>query len=177
MAPDSLLIDIPGHFLGHVAISIATPHDFTFIDHLQRRYVNNTGFVPRTAIQDHIDRQSYHLMRINGHPVGYAMQSGGVRKPLRLIQVAIADDAWRHGLGTDLIGLALTRSAQCRVAGMTATVRLGLPMNQVVTATGAIPVGRDTTPTARGLDRIHYFWHDAPRVFDSHSPIPAVFDR
>lgn len=152
------LLRLPNHVLGPVEITVALPKDMPFIDALQRRHANNIGFVPRTAILDHLSRHSYHLLRINGQPAGYAMQAGGIRKPLRLIQVAIDPDAWRYGLGTELIKLAIQRTEHSRIPGMTATVRDGLPMNQVVTATGALLTARDTTPTARGLDRLHYTW-------------------
>lgn len=156
------LLTLPNHVLGPVEITVALPIDRLFIDALQRRHVNNIGFVPRTAIDDHLSRHSYNLLLINDQPVGYAMQSGGVRKPLRLIQVAIDPDAWRHGLGTELINLAIQRARQSRIPGMTATVRDRLPMNQVVTATGALLTGRDTRGTARGLDRLHYTWSPIP---------------
>lgn len=152
------LLILPDHLLGPVKITVALPMDRLFIDTLQRRHVNNIGFVPRTAIDDHLSRHSYHLLRINDQPVGYAMQSGGVRKPLRLIQLAIDPDAWRHGLGTELINLAIQKARKSQVPGMTASVRDGLPMNQVVKATGALLTGRFTGPTARGLDRLHYTW-------------------
>jgi len=152
------LVSLPQHPLGSIDVRIATPEDRHFIDALQRKHVNNTGFVPFTAIEDHLNRQSYHLLSINGQPTGYAMHAGGTRKPLRLIQVALSEDAWRNGLGTVLIQLALQRAENALKTGMTATVREGLTMNQVVTATGATPTRRDTTPPARGLDRIHYAW-------------------
>lgn len=152
------LVSLPNHVLGSIDVRIATPEDLAFLDSLQRKHVNNTGFVPRAAISDHLDRQSYHLLSINGQPTGYAMQAGGTRKPLRLIQVALSEDAWRFGLGTVLIQLALRKAKTALKTGMTATVRDGLPMNKVVTAAGATPTGRDTTPTARARDRIHYTW-------------------
>lgn len=159
---DLTLLRIPRHPLGDVTIEIARVDELAYIDSLQRKFVNNTGFVPRTAIADHLTRHSYHLLRINAQPVGYAMHAGGTRKPLRLIQVAISDEAWRHGLGTALIHLAKHRARSSLQPGMTATVRDGLPMNQVVTTTGATPIGRDTTPTARHRDRIHYIWNTFP---------------
>lgn len=152
------LLTLPHHVLGSIEIAVALPNDLTFIDALQRLHANNTGFVPRTAIADHLSRHSYHLLRINGQPTGYAMQSGGIKKPLRLIQVAIDEETWRHGLGTELIQLALQRSRHSLIPGMTATVRDGLPMNQVVTATGALLTGHDTTPTARRKPRNRYVW-------------------
>jgi len=152
------LLILPHHVLGSIHIRIATTADRSYIDALQRKHVNNIGFVPRTAIDDHLARQSYHLLSINGQPTGYAMHAGGTRKPLRLIQVALSEDAWRNGLGTALIELALQRAKNTLKTGMTATVRDGLTMNKVVTATGATPIGRDTAPTARGRDRIRYSW-------------------
>lgn len=152
------LLSLPNHVLGRVQVSLASPTDLPYIESLQRKHVNSTGFVPRTAIADHLNRHSYHLLRINGQPTGYAMHSGGIRKPLRLIQVAISKDAWRTKLGTLLVVLALERTLSSPTPGMTATVRDGLPMNQVVTTTGALVTGRDTTPTARQRDRIHYAW-------------------
>lgn len=176
MKPPSLL-SIPHHVLGDIVICVATPDDLAYIDSLQRTFVNNVGFVPRTAIADHLDRRSYHLLKINSQPTGYAMHAGGTRKPLRLIQVAISDDAWRHGLGSTLIHLALHRARNSVQPGMTATVRDALPMNQVVTATGAKITGRDTTPTARRRDRIHYAWSRTPTHPRDSAPEPTKEQR
>lgn len=157
----------PNHPLGSVTIAQAVDQDYCYIDALQRQLVNNVGFVPRTAIRNHLERRSYNLLRINGQPVGYAMQAGGIRKPFRLIQVAIQPDAWRTGLGTLLIRLALATARTKPKSDMTATVRQGLPMNQVVTATGAQIASYDLTPKARKRPLIHYTWNDS-----QNDPLP-----
>lgn len=155
---------LPHHQLGSVTIEEALPHDFRYIDSLQRHFVNSTGFVPTTAIRNHLDRKSYSLLTINGDPVGYSMSSGGIRKPHRLIQIAIQEDAWRTGLGTALIHLSLAKAATMPQAGMTGTVREGLVVNACVLSTGAQIAGYDTRPKARKRKLIHYKWPD------SHTP-------
>ena len=89
------------------------------------------------------------------------MHAGGIRKPYRLIQVAIQPDAWRTGLGTHLIHLALAKAKTKPKSLMTGTVRQGLPMNHVVIATGAQIAGYDHTPKARNRPLIHYTWNDS----------------
>lgn len=152
------LLAIPHHQLGRVTIEQALPEDLKYIEALQRKHSNATGFVPKTAMENHLERLSYSLLTINGDPVGYSMSSGGIRKPHRLIQVAIQPDAWRTGLGTALIRIALAKAATRPCPGMTATVRDGLPMNACVLSTHGKPVGNDNRPKARHRKLIHYEW-------------------
>lgn len=161
MEQRTTLLSLPDHELGLTTIEQALPEDFRYIDALQKHHVNNIGFVPRTAIENHLERLSYLLLTINGQPTGYMMSAGGIRKPYRLIQLAIESEAWRTGLGSILIGLALDIAARKPSPNMTATVREGLPMNPTVLSTGALPTGRDTTPKARRKELIHYAWHNS----------------
>lgn len=169
---------LPRHPLGNVTIEEALPNDFCYIDALQRHFVNDTGFVPTTAIRNHLERLSYSLLIINGDPVGYSMSSGGIRKPHRLIQVAIQRDAWRTGLGTALIYLARAKAVRTPRLTMTATVRDRLPMNPTVLSTGAKIVAYDTRPKARNRKLIHYEWdhpdHQQPHDNVTHQPTPRL---
>lgn len=164
MSSSAKLLALPNHPLGSITIRTAGPNDFRYIDSLQRLHVNNTGFVPTTAIRDHLERQSYALLTINGDPVGYSMSSGGIRKPHRLIQVAIQEDAWRTGLGTILIRLSLQKAAKTPRLHMTASVRDGLPMNTVLPTTGAQITGFDTSPKARHRKLVHYAWTNSHSI-------------
>lgn len=159
-----ILMTRPRHVLGSTTIELALPSDQPFVESLQRKHVNSTGFVPTTAMADHLERQSYRLLLINGQPVGYSMHSGGIRKPHRLIQVAISTDAWRYGLGTLLIQLALKTARACPKPHMTVSIRDGLPMNDVVKTTGAFLTAYDDTPTARGKSLMHYAWRNPPAI-------------
>lgn len=152
---------VPKHELGRVTIAEAVDDDYRYIDALQAKLCNNVGFVPKTAIRNHLERRSYDLLTINGQPVGYSMAAGGIRKPFRLIQVAIQPDAWRTGLGTLLIRLALAKAATKPRNTMTATVRQGLPMNTVVTQTGAVLQSVNNSPKARKRPLHNYTWHDS----------------
>lgn len=106
------------------------------------------------------------------------MSSGGIRKPHRLIQVAIQPDAWRTGLGTALIRLAWAKAARTPRLTMTATVREGLPMNPTVLSTGAKIIGYNTAPKARRKKLIHYEWllPDVQQPHDNvmHQPTPKL---
>lgn len=95
------------------------------------------------------------------------MSGGGIRRNFRLIQIAISKDAWRYGLGTELIKIALAVASTRPKPNMTVTVRDGLPMNAVVKSTGAKVTGHDHTPKARGKILTHYAWEN------SHSIHPA----
>lgn len=166
-------LTFPNHPLGRITIRKANPRDLTYIDALQRQHVNNTGFVPKTAIIDHLERGSYTLLTVNEDPAGYLMANGGVRKPYRLIQVNIQPDAWRTGLGTILIQRALAEARTKRITTVTATVRDGLPMNPTVQSTGAQITGFDTRPKARRRKLIHYAWYQPP---PHQLLLPAVLD-
>lgn len=161
---------LPHHVLGWTTIEVAAEQDASWIDSLQRQLVNNTGFVPTTAIADHLQRRSYALLSINGQPVGYSMSAGGIRRNFRLIQIAISKDAWRYGLGTELIKIALAVASTRPKPNMTATVRDGLPMNTVVKSTGAKVTGHDHTPKARGKILTHYAWENSQSI---HPASPA----
>lgn len=165
---------LPHHVLGPTTIEVARPYDLKWIDALQKRLVNNTGFVPTMAIRNHLERRSYVLLSINGQPVGYSMSNGGIRTPYRLIQVAIEPDAWRHGLGTVLIQIALATARRRPKPNMTVTVRDGLPMNQVVRSTGASITGYDPRPKARGKILTHYAWDNSQSVNPNLDPTESA---
>jgi GNAT superfamily N-acetyltransferase len=139
-------------------IRLADRQDSQYIEHLARKHSNAIGFVPRTAIADHLERGSYHLLVLNGQEAGYIMHSGGFRRPHRIIQVAITEELWRLGYGTLLIQTALDTARERVIPSVTASVRIGLPMNLVATATGATITDTSYRRTARGLVLNHYQW-------------------
>lgn len=172
--PSGKLLAVQRHPIGLIKLRTAVLHDYPYIEALQRQHVNNTGFVPKTAIQNHLQRQSYVLLTINGQPEGYLMSAGGIRKPYRLIQVAVDEEAWRLGLGTLLIHQALAKARRKPKPDMCCTVREGLPMNPTVISTGAKPFAYDDSPKARRKRLIHYAWEnshiDAPSVIAPQIP-------
>lgn len=141
-------------------IETATPTDQTYIEHLQRLHSNSLGFVPRIAITDHVTRGNYDLLTINGQPAGYVMHGGGIRRPYRLIQVALSEDLWRKGFGRRLLASSLARARTRPQPTMTATVAEELTMNEVARATGARIIRIEPAANRRKRRLIHWEWED-----------------
>lgn len=146
------------------AIRLATAADLAYVVHEARRHSNAIGFVPRTALADHIDRRNVRLLTINGQAAGYLLSGGGKLRPYRLIQVAITTELWRLGYGSILIGVARRMASNTHCPAMSATVRDGLPMMRVATATGASKTATRDTHNARKRVLHDYLWPSIPRL-------------
>lgn len=136
----------------------ATTKHSSYIEHLARLHSNSIGFVPRAAILNHLERHNYDLLEIDGQQAGYIMHGGGIRKPYRIIQVAIDEQLWRQGFGTLLLARSLVRARSRPQPTATATVADHLPMNDVAVATGATLTSIDTPPNARRRPLRHWQW-------------------
>lgn len=158
-------------------IVLATLRDLAYVEHEARRHSNAIGFVPRTAIADHIERGNVRLLLINAQHAGYMLAGGGKLRPYRLIQIAITPELWRLGYGSALIAHARRTAAERTMSTMTATIRDGLPMLAVAEHTGARRTATHNRPTARKRPTHDYLWPAIPSLLtigNSLSVAPTV---
>lgn len=140
------------------SITPATSAQLAYIIHLQSLHTGALGFVPKSAIVDHIKRDSYHILELDGQAAGYIMHNGGHRRPYRIIQVALDEELWRLGFGSHLIHVALTRAQTRPNRATSVTVADGLAMCDVATATGATRT-KTYDPKNTRHRRLHeYLW-------------------
>lgn len=153
------LIDVfQHHRLGTVVVRTAAEWDGLCLEHLAREFSNLLGFVPRAAIRDHIDRGDYYLLDVNGQPAAFVMSGGGFKHAYRLVQVAVTEELWLHGLGDRLLQAAMKRALARPFSDMTATVRKNNPACLAFTATGARLTHVTNPPNARKQPLNHYAW-------------------
>lgn len=84
----------------------ATAKDLAFIEHLQRTFSNQLGFLPRAALEEYITRQSVTLAEQNDQPSGYILGLEAMRYDRRIrpiTQAAICMDAQRRRQGLALV--------------------------------------------------------------------------
>ena len=159
------------------AILTATPRDLAYVMHEARRHSNAIGFVPRTALADHIERRNIRLLTINDQLAGYLLSGGGKLRPYRLIQVAITPELWRLGYGSLLIADARRTASTRPMSTMTATIRDGLPMLTVAQHTGARRTATRDTHNARKRLLHDYLWPAIPPLLTTtncHSVLDSL---
>lgn len=139
-------------------LRIATAADLPWIEHLSRKLSNALGFVPRAAVCDHIGRNNYLMLDLNGQAAAFSLLSGGSRRPTRIIQHAVTDELWRSGYGTVLLAAVAQRALLAKRPGITLSCRDGLIANDFWTATGAERVGtlHPLTARRRSIHAYHY---------------------
>lgn len=126
----------------------ATPADAAYIDHLMHRFSSEVGFLPRSAMTEHLELGHYCLLELEGQPSAYTLTTGGIRKPVRILQHAVDEDLWRQGWGLRLLEAAALKATRCPTPGLTLTCRDGLPANAFWQTSGAklariMPGGRE----------------------------------
>lgn len=145
--------------LGPLRLSTATEKDQLWIEHLQRRFSNQLGFVPRAAIPGLIEARNYIKLAINGSDAGFVLACGGTTKPVRISQIAVDEDLWRLGIGTAAIEMIRKNALAFRKPSVIVTVRHGLAMNQVALETGATHI-YDNLQMGKRKKRLHtYLWN------------------
>lgn len=138
-------------------IRTATPADLNFVLHLARQFSNNVGFIPRSAIDEYLDRQAITIAFENGQPAGYLLGNPRLKwqPALRPIsQAAIAYDAQRRRHGYALIAKLETEARAAGQAGLQAICRTDLEANLFWQAAGFVKICHLRPDTARKRDLI-----------------------
>lgn len=124
------------------SICTATKRDLTYIDKLQHKHSHEVGFLPKCAIQQKLEQWRYLLLRLRRQPAAYILTSGGIRKPLHTIQIAVTEELWLQGYGSLLAYATCWTAAHAPLHGLTTTIRDDLAANQFIRVLGAHEIGR-----------------------------------
>jgi len=142
----------------HVTIRGALPGDVAFLDHLQKTYRKQLGFLPRVALEGHVERGRVSIAFENGEPAAYLLGKGNyLRDPHFAVvyQAAVSYDARRRLLGT-----ALVQHFIDHLPGATRLVGLwcaqDIEANEFWSACGFEAVAARHGSKSRG--RVHIFW-------------------
>lgn len=130
------------------------------IEHFQQQFHSNIGFVPRGAQQQRLENHDYWKISTNGQSCGFVLVGGGTRQPIRLSQIAIAEDLWRNGIGRSVITAAKNYALQFRKPQIVATIADSLAMNEVAAATAAIHTATTIRKSLRKRRCNHWLWTD-----------------
>jgi len=84
-------------------IRTATPSDLKYLVHLQKRWSNDVGFLPRQALLDYLERRGALIITQNAEPCGYLLFRPSKRGIVRIPQVAIDPELLRSTAGTCLL--------------------------------------------------------------------------
>lgn len=154
-----------------ITIETASENDISYIVRLQKKFSNQVGFVPKTAIQDHVRRMGYTICKVNGQHAAYILQSGGTIRPVHLIQVAVEEELWRNGIGTAMLDYVIQRSSNQNYPDITAYVREDLQANLYFTSRGFHEVRKRPGGSARGKLIIDYVRSADDNLFQrNHNP-------
>ena len=147
------LASVPG---SRRSIRPATSTDLSYLEHLQAKWSNNLGFLPRPALQRYIDQHSILIVNEHTQHAGYlawCMRTDGV---VTIPQVAIEPELLRTTLGTRL----LNRIARAAMNGHCSVLRLrsrsDLPANSFWPTQGFTITAVIARPTTRGLPIIEW---------------------
>jgi len=133
-----------------------TARDLTYLDHLSRRFSRQVGFLNRTAMREHLELGHYTVLDLEGQPAAFTLTTGGIRKPVRIVQHAVDEEMWRQGWGLKLIEAAALKATRCPQAGLNLTCRDGLPANAFWQAAGARLI--DVRPGGRERRKMLLEW-------------------
>lgn len=158
----------------HVTIRTAVPgaQDLAFIDHLQKKYSHQLGFLPRQALEAKIERGQVSIAFENDEPAAYVLGNGNyLRDPHFgvIYQAAVSYDARRRLMGTALV--------QHFIDNMCPNVRLvglwcaqDIEANEFWSACGFEAIAARHGSRRRG--RVHIFWVGRVQRNTGQRPMP-----
>ena len=160
-----LLARLPAGEHKHVTIRTALPgdgprSDLKFLDHLQKKYSEQVGFLPLQVLEWNIERGNVSIALENDEPAAYLLGKGNyLRDPYFgiIYQAAVSYDARRR-----LMGTALVQHFIADVPAMRATRLVGLwcaqdiEANEFWHACGFEAIAARHGSRRKG--RVHIFW-------------------
>lgn len=157
----ALLARLPEGEHRHVTIRSAVAGaagDLSFIDHLQKKFSNQVGFLPRQALEAKIARGQVSIAFENGEPAAYLLGQGGYQGDEGfgiVYQAAVSYDARRRLMGTALVQHFMDRmEPRVRLIGLWCAQ--DIEANEFWSACGFEPVAARHGSKSRG--RVHIFW-------------------
>lgn len=138
-------------------IRTATANDLAFIDHLQKKFANCVGFLPKVAIENIVEQGSIRLAMENDDPAGYILSRPNLKwQPLMrsITQACVAMDAQRRHHGLALLKQLERESRDKGLVAIQACCAVGLDSNSFWHAAGFRPVVHMTPENVRGREII-----------------------
>lgn len=133
-------------------VLIAQARHASFVRDLQKRFSNQLGFLPGTAIDQYIAARRVLLICDNGEPAGYLLgpsRLASIPSVVPLVQTAICFDAQRRTLGLQLVEAAAARAVTDGRSLLQAWCRADLTANSFWLAAGFVPIAQRRTTNAR----------------------------
>ncbi|MCC6907205.1 MAG: GNAT family N-acetyltransferase [Phycisphaerales bacterium] len=141
-----------------ITIRSAQPGDLKFLDHLQKKFSNQVGFLPTQALESNIERGRVSIALENDEPAAYLLGKGHYLRDAHfgiIYQAAVSYDARRRLVGTALV--------QHFIDHMEPTIRLiglwcaqDIEANEFWNACGFEAIAARHGSRRRG--RVHIFW-------------------
>lgn len=84
-------------------VEIATNESLKFVEHLQRQWSNEVGFLPRSALKRYVQGGNVLLVRENQQYAGYLLWQLTKKGLLRVVQLAVEPELLRGRMGSDIM--------------------------------------------------------------------------
>jgi N-acetylglutamate synthase-like GNAT family acetyltransferase len=163
----------------------ATLADLKFIDHLQRKFANCVGFLPKVAIETLTEQGHVKLAIQNGEGAGYILSRRRLKwQPhMRSItQACVAMDAQRRHHGLALLSVVEAEARAEGLSALQACCAVSLDSNNFWRAAGFIPIVHMRPANVRGreiicwrkplIDRLPAWFAMPPKHAGHHAAIP-----
>jgi N-acetylglutamate synthase-like GNAT family acetyltransferase len=138
-------------------VRVATESDIRFVDHLQKKFANCVGFLPKIAIENIIAQGSMRIAMENDDAAGYILSRPNLKwQPLMrsITQACVAMDAQRRHHGLALLQQIEAESRAAGLVAIQACCAVGLESNSFWHAAGFRPVVHMTPENVRGREII-----------------------
>lgn len=133
-------------------VRLGTAVDLPFVQHLQRVYSNQLGFLPGAALRWYLDNGRCSIVFENGDPAGYTLGRPRLRAQpwvQPLTQTAVSFDVQRRSHGTALVEAAAADAVRNGRTILQAWCRTDIPANAFWLAAGFEPLALRRPETAR----------------------------
>lgn len=170
-------------------IRVATVNDLKFVDHLQRKFANAVGFLPKVAIENLTQQGHVRIAMENDEGAGYILSRprlGWQPKMRSITQACVAMDAQRRHHGIALLHQIEIESIAAGLLAIQACCAVGLESNDFWKAAGFVPVVHMTPQNVRGREIICWrkplvgrlpSWFAMPPRLAGHRAKRPTFER
>ena len=132
------------------AIRLATLQDLKWIDHLQKKFADALGFLPKAAFENLLPAGHIRLANENGDPAGYILSRPRLAwcpQMRSITQAAVAMDAQRRHHGLALLASIEQEARAQGLLAIQACCAVGLQSNEFWAAAGFVPIAHMTPDT------------------------------
>jgi hypothetical protein len=136
--------------------ALAIPDDLPYVLHLQQKWSNNIGFLPKIALERALNKKEILVVRENGDPAGYLYWTARADGLIRVIQCAVDPQLLRTTIGTKIMRHLERAGLRAECSILRLTTRCDLPANEFWPELGMNMTGVLTPHTRKG--HAHYEW-------------------